>query len=87
MTPRKSTALQTPKTILVVDVGGSNIKLMHSGDPERIKFPSGPNFTPRKLMAGIQKHASHWEYDAISLGLPIPTTKSRANPTTSAAAG
>jgi predicted NBD/HSP70 family sugar kinase len=72
MTPRKSTSPQSPKTILVVDVGGSNIKLMHSGDPERIKFPSGPNFTPRKLMAGIQKHASHWEYDAISLGLPIP---------------
>jgi hypothetical protein len=62
----------TPKSVLVVDVGGSNIKLMRSGSQERIKFPSGPRFTPRQLIAGIAKFAPGWEYDAVTLGLPIP---------------
>ena len=68
----KPTAPDCPRSILVVDVGGSNIKLMRSGFTDRVKFVSGPLFTPRQLMAGIQKHAGDWEYDAISLGLPIP---------------
>jgi len=72
MTPQKPAATQVPKTVLVVDVGGSNIKLTRSGSNDRIKFVSGPNFTPRQMMAGIRKHASGWEYDAVSLGLPIP---------------
>jgi len=72
MTPRKPTAPQAPKSVLVIDVGGSNIKLMRSGSEERIKFESGPRFTPRQLMAGIHAHAAAWDYDAVSLGLPIP---------------
>jgi len=66
-----------PHRILVVDAGGSNIKLMHSGSPERIKFESGPHFTPRQLIAGIRKHAAAWEYDAISLGLPTPIVRNQ----------
>jgi len=72
MSPRATSAPSAPKSVLVVDVGGSNIKLMRSGSQERIKFPSGPHFTPRQLVAGIAKFAPGWEYDAISLGLPIP---------------
>jgi predicted NBD/HSP70 family sugar kinase len=75
MTQRKPTSPQPTKTILVVDVGGSNIKLMRSGLTDRIKFASGPLFTPRQLMAGIQKHAGDWQYDAVSLGLPIPIVR------------
>ena len=61
-----------PQKILVVDAGGSNIKLMLAGSKERIKFESGPRFTPRQLMAGIHAHAAAWDYDAVSLGLPTP---------------
>jgi polyphosphate glucokinase len=75
MTPRKPATPQLAKTILVIDVGGSNIKLMRSDSPDRIKFESGPNFTPRQLMSGIQKHAGDWQYDAVSLGLPIPIVR------------
>jgi predicted NBD/HSP70 family sugar kinase len=75
MTPRKPAPQQIKKTILVVDVGGSNIKLMCSDSTDRVKFPSGPLFTPRQLMAGIQKHAGDWKYDAVSLGLPIPIVR------------
>jgi predicted NBD/HSP70 family sugar kinase len=72
VTPRKPALPDSPKTVLVVDVGGSNIKLMRSGSTERIKFSSGPHFTPRQLLAGIRKHAADWQYDAVTLGLPIP---------------
>ena len=72
MNPPKPAIPRTPKTILVVDAGGSNIKLMRSGSDERIKFDSGPRFTPRQLMAGIRKHAPDWTYDAVTLGLPTP---------------
>jgi polyphosphate glucokinase len=75
MTEPKPEAPQTPKTILVVDVGGSNIKLMRSASTERVKFCSGPRFTPRQLMAGIAKHAADWTYDAVSLGLPVPIVR------------
>jgi polyphosphate glucokinase len=78
MNPPKSADSFTPKNILIVDVGGSNIKLMHSSSPDRVKFPSGPRFTPRQLMAGIRKHAPDWEYDAVSLGLPIPVVHDKA---------
>jgi len=72
MSPGKPVAPFVPKCVLVVDAGGSNIKLTRSGSEERIKFPSGPRFTPRQLMSGIHKYAAGWEYDAVSLGLPIP---------------
>ena len=61
----------------MVDAGGSNIKLMRSGSEERVKLASGPRFTPRQLMAGIRKFAADWEYDAVSLGLPIPVIREK----------
>ena len=60
------------RKILVVDAGGSHIKLMLSGSTERLKFDSGPRFTPRQLMAGIRKYAGAWDWDAVTLGLPTP---------------
>jgi hypothetical protein len=69
--------MKEPQKILVVDVGGSNAKLMMSGEKERIKFPTGRHFTPRQLMAGIGKYAPDWEYDAVSMGLPVPIVHGR----------
>jgi polyphosphate glucokinase len=72
---QRKTAPDRPQKILVVDAGGSNIKLMVSGSEERIKFESGPRFTPRALMAGIRKVAGDWDYEAVSLGLPTPIVR------------
>jgi len=72
MNPPKSAASQPPKSVLVVDAGGSNVKLSRSGSTDRIKFPSGPRFTPRQLMAGVRKYAQDWDYHAVSLGVPFP---------------
>jgi polyphosphate glucokinase len=76
--PRSQRSTRSTRRILVVDAGGSHVKLMVSGSKERIKFASGPRFTPRQLMAGIRKYAGHWQYDAVSLGLPFPIVRDKA---------
>jgi len=78
MNQRKPTAPFQPRSVLVIDAGGSHIKLMISGSDARIKFDSGPRFTPRQLIAGLRKFIPpDWQYDAISLGLPTPIVRDR----------
>ena len=57
------------KKILVVDIGGTNVKLMISRDSKR-KFPSGKTLAPGDLVAQIKEVTSDWKYDAVSLGFP-----------------
>src|ERR1700704_2088507 len=60
------------KDILVVDVGGSNVKLMISQRIKRRKFESGPELTPRKFVAETKKLVKDWKYRAIAIGFPAP---------------
>ncbi|MDQ3199600.1 MAG: ROK family protein [Verrucomicrobiota bacterium] len=60
------------KKILVIDVGGSNVKLMISQEEKRRKFPSGPKLTPDEAVAEIKKETKDWDFDAIALGIPAP---------------
>jgi polyphosphate glucokinase len=60
------------KKILVVDIGGSNVKLMISEEEKRRRFPSGPKLSPKETIAGIKEQTGDWDYDAISLGFPAP---------------
>ncbi len=61
----------TPK-VLVIDVGGTNVKLLATGQKEPRKYPSGPTMTPKKMVALVKKSTTDWEYDCISLGYPGP---------------
>lgn len=63
--------------VLVIDLGGTNVKLLASGEKEPRKFPSGPSFTPDDLVAGVQKAAIDWKYDAIAIGFPGPVVRGR----------
>ena len=56
--------------VLAVDIGGSNVKILATGQKEPRKFPSGPELTPREMVAGVKKLARGWEYDAVSIGFP-----------------
>ena len=58
----------TPK-ILVIDIGGSNVKLMISRGGKR-KFRSGSQLTPRDMVAQIQPLLGDWKFEAISMGFP-----------------
>jgi polyphosphate glucokinase len=58
------------KKILMVDVGGTNVKLMATGHEGRRKVPSGTEFTPSRMVKEVLKAAEGWEFEAISLGYP-----------------
>ncbi|MEO5721759.1 MAG: ROK family protein [Chthoniobacterales bacterium] len=62
------------KKILVVDIGGTHVKLMISRKEKR-KFDSGPKMSPRQLVAQIKKVATGWDYTAISIGFPSAIAK------------
>lgn len=62
------------KKILVVDIGGSHVKLMISRS-ERRKFDSGMKLPPRQLVAAIRKNTQDWKYDAVSIGFPSVVRK------------
>ena len=56
--------------ILMIDVGGTNIKLMASGHEGRRKVPSGPNMTAAQMVREVLKSTEDWEFEAISMGYP-----------------
>ena len=56
--------------VLVVDVGGTNVKLLATGEGEPRKFPSGPAMTPEQMVAGVKDLADEWKYDVVSIGYP-----------------
>ena len=65
------------KKVLVVDVGGTSVKILATGQTERRSFPSGPTLTPRRMVSGVKKIASGWTYDMISIGYPGTVLHSR----------
>jgi polyphosphate glucokinase len=64
------------KRILVIDVGGSNVKLMISRWEKR-KFKSGPDLTPREMVAQMKSLLQDWRFDAVSMGFPAPVRNGR----------
>jgi polyphosphate glucokinase len=64
------------KRILVIDIGGTHVKLMISRAKKR-KFKSGPKMTPREMVAQVKEEVEGWKYDAISIGFPSPVRDGR----------
>jgi polyphosphate glucokinase len=64
------------KKILVVDVGGSNVKLMISR-AQKQKFKSGPDLTPREMLAQVKPLLQDLKFDAVSMGFPAPVRNGR----------
>ena len=63
--------------ILVVDVGGTNIKIGASGRRELLKIPSGRLMTAAKMAAAVRTAVDGWNYDAVSIGYPGPVRNGR----------
>jgi polyphosphate glucokinase len=56
--------------ILVIDVGGSHVKVLATGRKTPLKIPSGPGMTARTMVRRVRKAVAGWRYDAISIGYP-----------------
>jgi hypothetical protein len=82
MKPRKSPANQNSRRILVIDVGGTHVKVLATGHKVPIKIPSGPKMTAKQMVAAVRKATEGWKYDAASIGYPGPVLQGKpiANP-------
>ena len=59
------------RKVLVVDVGGTYVKLLRSSRDER-EFPSGPRLKPQQLIAKLKETARGWKFDRAAIGFPAP---------------
>lgn len=60
----------SPRRILTIDVGGSNIKLLVKGETESRKIPSGREMSAQQMVAAVKDAVQDWNFEAISLGYP-----------------
>ena len=63
--------------ILVLDVGGTNIKIQATGQRQPVKIPSGPFMTAKKMVREVKAATRHWKYDRVSIGYPAPVAAGR----------
>jgi len=56
--------------VLVIDVGGTHVKILATGQHEPREFASRPTLTPQQMAAGVKKLAGGWKYEVISMGYP-----------------
>ena len=68
-TPASTDAAQR---ILVVDIGGTHVKLKLSGQAEDRRFDSGPGMTPQLMVKGVLDMVKDWPFDVVSMGYPGP---------------
>lgn len=65
------------KRILVIDVGGTNIKVGTAERTEAVKIPSGKTMTAARMAAAVRKATQDWKYDAVSIGYPGAVKRGR----------
>jgi polyphosphate glucokinase len=65
------------RKILVLDVGGTNVKMLATDQKEPTKFPSGPKLTAAEMVKQVKAATKDWDYSAISLGYPGPIINGR----------
>jgi predicted NBD/HSP70 family sugar kinase len=56
--------------VLVVDSGGTNVKMLATGEEVPRRFPSGRSLTPRQMVANVKTVAADWRYDVVAVGYP-----------------
>jgi polyphosphate glucokinase len=63
--------------VLVVDIGGTNVKILATGENVPRKFSSGPKLTAKRMVARVRKIVGNWQYDVVSIGYPGPVLRGR----------
>jgi len=62
--------MDKPMEILVVDVGGTHVKCVATEHKNPIKFKSGPELTPNRMVRNVLKLTKEWRYQVVSIGYP-----------------
>jgi len=63
--------------VLVVDIGGTHVKALASGQENQRAFVSGPSLSPQRMVSKIRKLVADWKYDVVSIGYPGPVLQDR----------
>ena len=63
--------------VLVLDVGGTHVKILATGQTDKREFASGPKMTARQMVTQVKRLARGWRYDAVSIGYPGPVLHDR----------
>src|SRR6185312_11218451 len=63
--------------VLVIDIGGTSVKLWHTSHEEHRKFASGKSMTPEKMVSDAKELVHDWKWEAIALGLPCRVSNGR----------
>jgi len=63
--------------ILVIDIGGTHVKVIATGHKNPVLIPSGPDLTPKKMVAAVRQATAGWDYSAVSIGYPGPVVHGR----------
>jgi polyphosphate glucokinase len=73
----KASSTKKSRRVLVIDVGGTHVKMLASGQKVPIKILSGPEMTARKMVRIVKNAVRDWKFDVISLGYPGPIINGR----------
>ncbi len=65
------------RKILVIDVGGTHVKVLATGERLPRRFKSGPGLTARGMVAAVKPLVADWRYDVVSIGVPTPVVDGR----------
>src|SRR3954453_5458305 len=63
--------------VLVLDIGGTHVKLLLTGQSKPRRFESGPDLSPERMMLQVKAVTQAWQYDAVSIGYPGPVMRNR----------
>jgi polyphosphate glucokinase len=63
---------QKVNSVLVIDVGGTHVKVLATGQREERRIPSGSKMTAAKMVRDVKRLAKGWQYDCASIGYPGP---------------
>lgn len=63
--------------VLVIDVGGTNVKLLVTGEKTPRKFASGARLTASEMVSGVKQMTKDWHFDVVSIGYPGPVLRNR----------
>jgi polyphosphate glucokinase len=67
-----SSRLASARKVLVVDIGGTHIKVYARNRRQPIKIDSGPDMTPKKMIDAVRIAINGWQYSVASVGYPGP---------------
>jgi len=63
--------------VLVIDVGGTHVKVLTTGKKEHREVESGPTMTAQQMVTAVKQLAAGWKYEAVSIGYPGPVAHNR----------